>query len=284
MSVWPHLASVMCVGALPPMAPLPPSSLAEHVANIDAIRQRYPRQTSSACGEQCGEQCSGREMEDVKAAGACSLSRLVAIHTEISRMAERYTDGKPVPQYGDRKQHLRYFRRALRIHKVKLACEVGFNAGHGAALWLDGTDVERLMSFDLPMITYTPHAVGARQLANATFPGRVVFHDGDSIPTLHAYAADVKAGKALPCDLWYIDGQHQGKWPHLDLEHAIAASHNGTLLIMDDCTAKWPAVVSGWVKALAAGHEIQPVPRESVVLPNKLGYNRTGWCAGMYVK
>jgi hypothetical protein len=173
---------------------------------------------------------------------------------------------------------------------------VGFNAGHGAAIWLEGTDVQALHSFDLPL---SPYSNGARNLSRALYPGRISFHDGYSTSTLKQFVTDVHSGAAPRCDLWYIDGGHTGSVPSHDLDHAMHSSHNGTIVIMDDCTRHWGAVLKAWdhfarvvlngvtMKETSRGryamHSRPEIPWDVLPSPSYT-YNRTGWCAGMWVQ
>ena len=111
------------------------------------------------------------------------------------------------------------------------------------------------------------------------------FHDGNSKLTLPPFVDSVRKGQTPPCDLWYIDGLHTHSHnmhygPYDDMRQALQTSHNGTILIADDCTRKWAAVTNGWQR-LTAGTR-SAVTRISLwdVLPERSSYNKTGWCAG----
>ena len=203
------------------------------------------------------------------------MSDLYVDESELKAKANGHATG----EYHARRAHLMYFRRVLRQPKLRTVCEIGFNAGHGAAMWLEGTGVERLQSFDLPSY---PYAVGARNLSMSMYPGRVAFHDGDSRTTVAEYASAIAKGLERPCDLAYVDGNHQRIFPLADIVNSLRSSHNGTILIADDCTRHWPAVPTAYDTAVQNGH-LRPM-REVIpndVLPTKFSYNRTGWCAGV---
>ena len=211
-------------------------------------------------------------------------------------MGERYTNTS-LHQYKWRKPHVRHFRRLISVERPRVVCEIGFDAGHGAAIWLEGTEVERLNSFDLPFFSFAPYAMAGRALVDALYPTRVVLHDGNSDDTVRAHSLKVQAGAERPCDIWFIDGSHQGRMPAKDLENALgSAARNRTVVIADDCTRRWKDVYNAWA-AFYSRNAMKPysLPDESVqssrawaVLPSTtytyLSYNRqsTGWCAGIW--
>ena len=63
--------------------------------------------------------------------------------------------GRSTHQYIGRKDQCSAMRLVPQLlsrwlgRNVKTVCEVGFNAGHSAAIWLEGTDIEQLHSFDI---------------------------------------------------------------------------------------------------------------------------------------
>lgn len=103
-------------------------------------------------------------------------------------------------------------------------CEIGFNAGHSAAIWLFGTRA-RLVEFDLLAL---PYSAASRAWAERSFAGRIEFHVGNSRATVRDYASRVRNGTAAACDLWLIDGDH-GIGARHDLRNALAASKPGTV-------------------------------------------------------
>ena len=143
-------------------------------------------------------------------------------------------------------------RHRSELHNI---CEIGLNAGHSAALWLSLTSA-RLQSFDTFGL---PHSVGSRGFIQALFPGRVDFHAGDSRKTLKAYADQVQSGAARPCDLSFIDGNHNHGFPGPDMKHAINASRIGSLIVADDATVKFPAVLLVWKKLTEVTKQVQPL-------------------------
>ena len=188
---------------LPALSSLPADALAELVADVEKVRSHYPMQTISHCKP-------GRE--DWTLHGPCSFGRLEGVHKVIFSMQRNYNGSAESRtgnyEYSMRRDHVKYFRRALHLPGIETVCEIGFNAGHGAAVWLEGTNVKLLRSFDLP---FNAPAYGARNLSRAIYPGRIEFHDGSSSETLPPFVNSVLSGQQPPCDLWYIDGLHTFK-------------------------------------------------------------------------
>ena len=122
-------------------------------------------------------------------------------------------------------------------------CEVGFNAGHSAHIWLRQIPNAHLHIFDLLGL---PHSRASAAFLHATHPRRATFHVGDSITTIARYARQVANGTSSPCDLWFIDGAHTGDTPRLDLEHALASARPGAVVVADDVTVGWFAVKRPW--------------------------------------
>jgi hypothetical protein len=293
-------------GELSPLSPLPDKTLAELVSAVGHVRARHPMQTIAACdGEEewgvkgpCARPaielgtyvhvlyCMVDLMVDLARAGG--LARLENVHLLIHKMQTLYAGKKlDTYEYATRRHHVKHFRRTLHLPGVTTVCEVGFNAGHGAAVWLEGTGVKLLQSFDLPL---NAPAVGARNLSRALYPGRIQFHEGPTKQTLAPFVESVLSGQTPPCDLWYIDGLHTYQYrehygPGNDMASAVRASRNGTIIIADDCTNHWAAVSGSWKQLLHPERVPHVVPNRVPwsVLPSRMAYNKTGWCAGEVV-
>jgi len=269
-----HLAPARHPPPLPAQSPLPPGLQAELLADVERIRAHHPHQRIVECSDQ---------LEAWGLKGACGLDRVELVHKVIFKLQQRYnTIPMQTYEYSSRRAHVQHFRRALHLPGIRTVCEIGFNAGHGASIWLEGSDVTMLHSFDLPLSNYS---TAARNLSRALYPNRISFHDGNSKLTLPPFVDSVRKGQTPPCDLWYIDGLHTHSHnmhygPYDDMRQALQTSHNGTILIADDCTRKWAAVTNGWQR-LTAGTR-SAVTRISLwdVLPERSSYNKTGWCAG----
>ena len=199
-----------------------------------------------------------------------------------STMNVRDTHGGNTHQFAARPEQAVHFRTVLRnsvlpTPPVRRVCEIGFNAGHSAALWLEGTQsqVEHVVSFD--MLDH-PYSAAMQQLLTALYgEQRISWHGGDSTKTVAAFAARVASGEEPPCDLWYIDGGH-GPVVAADTVNALKSSYNGTIVLWDDCTRKWKSPLEAYRSQLAAG-----TIRHSTALPTKIYMKASGngFCAAL---
>lgn len=194
----------------------------------------------------------------------------------------------------------------------KVVCESGFNAGHSAVIWLEGTSVH-LHSFDLGV---EPYSKSSQAFIHRMYPGRMTYHRGDSSKTMRLFADAVERGTAPKCDFVFIDGNHARRGPWLDLQYAFLASRDGAVVIADDCTSRFPAVPRAWHFMLgqryirpmcpsAAGFALLPDGSTSAIARHKLApgqpkpFNFTkkgkqvtvsqvigmkGWCVGKFTK
>merc|ERR1712137_559577 len=126
-------------------------------------------------------------------ARAQSAHNLSAVFAELTAAAERY-DGVDFVGMGFSAQvslQVEDFKTLLQSHRPvggwRQICEVGFNAGHSAAVWLHETNA-RLIEFDYGSL---PYSNGARALIEALYPSRTAFHIGDSARTLADFAEKV---------------------------------------------------------------------------------------------
>ena len=97
------------------------------------------------------------------------------------------------------RQQVDYYYRIARDSSVRTVCEVGFNAGHSAALWLTASPTIHLVTFD----TFSqPFSYASLEFLLSRFPRRITAHGGYSLHTVPR--VDVENG----CDLVHVDGLH----------------------------------------------------------------------------
>ena len=156
--------------------------------------------------------------------------------------------------------------------RVGTICEIGFNAGHSAVLWLEGTQA-RVIEFDLMALPYS-HA--SRQYIEKRYPGRASFHIGDSDTTVAQHVERVRNGTVLPCDLWLIDGDH-GIHARADFLHALGASRGGTIVIADDAGIRFPYVRKYWRSHVAIGSIVE----RGCTSTRAQGGAEKSWCVGV---
>ena len=267
--------------------------IASSLAEIEQIRSKYPQQTLSQCRTAPYE-----SIENLEGTNECGLARVVAVQLTLSRLQAHYqnfTDAerkasKMHKEYGGRKQQLVHLRKMLRaeVGTIKTVCEIGFNAGHGTSIWLEGTDVETVHSFDL---LTNPWSTASATLVKAMYPGRFYMYQGDSVKSVARWN-EMREPSAPKCDLWLVDGKHTGREPIIDMRNALASSRNGTTMIADDCHRHYAAVLNAWQKLLNDGSVRHPETfvRKHFQLPAKSGERfgsqsgGSGFCAGVVVK
>eukprot|EP00440_Ansanella_granifera_P075754 gb/GFBE01082202.1/.p2 GENE.gb/GFBE01082202.1/~~gb/GFBE01082202.1/.p2 ORF type:complete len:276 (-),score=50.07 gb/GFBE01082202.1/:133-960(-) len=161
---------------------------------------------------------------------------------------------------------------------VKNICEVGFNAGHSASIYLNANPEANLYSFDIGQFPYTR---GNSKLMKELFPDRFEYIEGDSQSSARAFAEqrpDVK------CDVISVDGDHSTEGTFADLENFRKLASCRNWVLMDD--AGWNSTNSAWQKAKDAGiltqvecfADMNPRPDyQFMEYPN----NRS-WCLGFF--
>ena len=130
-------------------------------------------------------------------------------------------------------QLVAYSRAVLERWRVRAVCEVGFNAGHSAALFLALTSPQNAtyLAFDLFNQGYSSRAL---EFISKLFPGRVRTFAGLSQKTIPKHRQMLQH-----CDVWSLDGSHD-EGAIVDLRNAFAASASlatpvrSPLVLMDD--------------------------------------------------
>jgi hypothetical protein len=164
-----------------------------------------------------------------------------------------------------------FYELALR-DEVNVICEVGFNAGHSAAVFLEAKPTNVVFEFDLqnlkysdPMELYFKERYGER------------FHmiKGSSFDSLPAFQA---AGGR--CDLMSVDGVHDSR-TLTDLLNGIKLVGPGGIILSDDTSMESAvAVVEAWRKLI-----INEYVTDSTCLTGPIvGGIRKDWCYATVLK
>lgn len=128
---------------------------------------------------------------------------------------------------------------------VKTICEVGFNAGHSSALFLNANPQARVIAFDIGQFPYT---VGNLHLMKDMFGDRFDYILGPSeksVPEYHKRHPDVK------CDVISVDGDHSTDGTFADLANFKPMASCRNWVLMDD--AGWSSTNLAWQKAKDEG-------------------------------
>ena len=166
-------------------------------------------------------------------------------------------------------QHHTYWHYASLPH-VQTICEIGFNKGHSALVWLMANPRARVVMFDLFAHAAAP---AAERFLREKMPGvneRLVLYKGPSQSRLaDAYSAGER------CDVMSIDGGHTYENALADLEgmHALASTRLSHVAFIDDtnCQAAWCVPVDKAVAKYGQRHNLTILERYGWSL-HKRGY------------
>ena len=170
-----------------------------------------------------------------------------------------------------------YYAHLANSEKPRIVCEIGFNAGHSAAVWLMANRNISLLSFDMCSHPYTRPNFDML-VGSAVGKSRATLICGDSRETLPAYIARQANPPEVLCDIVHVDGGHEGDVPEMDLRHMRRLSHNHTVLLMDDLACDAPsckAPKEAWAQLIADGW----LAEDACVQLSK----RRGFCQGRYL-
>jgi len=202
------------------------------------------------------------------ASGPCCVCWLLVLASQPAPVAARpwweessEANAKSLALYFDREAR-RYFvytegniassEKALSMYfnvargpTVRNICEVGFNAGHSAAVFLNANPDARMISFDIGQFPYTR---GNAQLMKELFGERFNYVEGPSertVPEFYQVNPDVK------CDVVSVDGDHSTEGTFSDLANFRQLASCRNWVLMDD--AGWSSTNSAWQKAKDEG-------------------------------
>ena len=154
-----------------------------------------------------------------------------------------------------------------------VACEVGFNAGHSAAVLLDSSKIRLLHEFD---IMVQPYSNASCEHFERRYGGRFLMHRGNSRHTVKALARRVASGAEAGCGLWFLDGAHSRLFAR-DMENAMAAAAPDAVFMVDDVSPRFPKVQHVWRSFVNMGR-LRQRACVNITLPPPAGLK--GWCVG----
>jgi len=162
---------------------------------------------------------------------------------------------------------------------VKNICDVGFNAGHSAAVFLNANPQADVYSFDLGQFPYT---LSNARLMSELFPERFNIIWGTSQTSVVEFAEIIE--KDFRCDVISVDGDHTTEGTYKDLQNFQKLASCRNWVLMDD--AGWSSTNAAWQKAKDDGIitqlecfvDLSPKPDfQFLDFPE----NRS-WCIGMF--
>jgi len=163
----------------------------------------------------------GRERRSARDTLFAELDALVGGRAAVLRLGSIAANSEQVRLYS---------ALAESLGANKTVCEVGFNAGHSAAVWLLASPTSELHTFD---IFSARTSLSCLKHLQRRFPGRLTAHRGDSLSTVP------HARLPRPCDLIHIDGRHSFLNVVADAVNMLAhhATPHTQLVFDDQCNA-----------------------------------------------
>lgn len=137
------------------------------------------------------------------------------------------------------------YHALARMKNVQRICEIGFNAGHSASLWLMANPTAEVIMFDLwahnssdpgARFLLSPEA---RALGIQDAASRLRIIKGDSTKTVVDFSAE---NPSVKCDLLSVDGGHTHDVALADIRHMhnLANPRFNTVVIDDtQCDLPW---------------------------------------------
>lgn len=151
--------------------------------------------------------------------------------TELSRhlasLGIKVTEGNS----GTFPEEQELYTKAVSRFMAPHVCEIGFNAGHSAALWLSANPESTVSVFDLWSHSY---ADAGFDFLKQRYGSRITAYKGDSITTL-------QSTKLPRCDVISVDGGHDYEHALIDLFQFKRLAFKHTIGFIDDtnCNQPW---------------------------------------------
>ena len=134
---------------------------------------------------------------------------------------------------GRYKGQARFYHHLANMGFVRNVCEIGFNLGHSAFLWIAGNQKTMLYSFDIVVHKYVRGMVAHFK---AEYQDRFNIIYGDSTVTVPAF---LKQKPYIKCDVLVVDGGHDYWLAKADLENMRhLANPERNIVIFDDFPSK----------------------------------------------
>ena len=170
------------------------------------------------------------------------MTREWKIHRQINSLKHHLKEEGYTEFEGNTSQIARqviFLAKLVRSKNVTRILEIGFNAGHGAIIFLAAKTTVNVTNFDIGHHPYTPIA---NQFINKMYAGRHTLILGNSIETIPQYH-DSKPNHTF--DLIFIDGGHDQITSQSDLSNCKSLAHSNTIVMLDDTVTR-PDWIMPW--------------------------------------
>ena len=176
---------------------------------------------------------------------------------------------------GRYKGQARFYHHLANMGFVRNVCEIGFNLGHSAFLWIAGNQKTMLYSFDIVVHKYVRGMVAHFK---AEYQDRFNIIYGDSTITVPAF---LKQKPYVKCDVLVVDGGHDYWLAKADLENMRhLANPERNIVIFDDFPSKDGNFNEVLGKAWA---EMKAEGKIKELLSCMAGRSRHGFSVGHYI-
>ena len=172
--------------------------------------------------------------------------------------------------------YIKHIQEFSEKNDVNTICEIGFAGGHSATTILYATKTTaQYIGFDMWDRDFYENA--ALSWVKEHFPSRSIrIIKGDSTKT-------VPNTEPLKCDIIHVDGAHHAHYPKTDYINMQRHASVNNLLLIDDCTDSWKAVMEG-VNYATEKHIFKEKPKQFIPKSWSHRGKKKGWCIGEYNK
>tara|TARA_B110000090_G_scaffold7060_3_gene7369 strand:- start:28195 stop:32406 length:4212 start_codon:yes stop_codon:yes gene_type:complete len=237
--------------------------------------------SSTICFEQNGnkqkEEDDNKQKEDIKHVIQL-LTDLDAVINEKAPESKIYGNVFSGHEHQQLTSYTNAIKEFLETNKVQHICEIGFAGGHSATILLAATASTGAMYTGFDMWDRGFYENSALEWVKQQFPERKIqIVKGDSTKTVPSYNI-IKT-----CDIIHVDGAHHAHYPKTDYAnmHKLASEKN--ILLIDDCTESWPAVMNG-VSYITSKGLVTKRPESHHAIGWTHRGKKKGWCIGSYKK
>ncbi|GAX78265.1 hypothetical protein CEUSTIGMA_g5707.t1 [Chlamydomonas eustigma] len=133
-------------------------------------------------------------------------------------------------------------------------CEVGFNAGHSAAILLTAREEAILYEFDL---FDRPYSRQSQQIFGHLYKNRFHITKGNSAETLPWFMQEF--GDKVKCDLFSIDGDRSYVGCLADFVNAVHLMNVGSVMLINDLSTKYEGCLRAFNEVQQQGFLSEPV-------------------------